>query len=291
MSVGRFACSAFVVVLVACGGSVAPSPPDPAPSGSASGGGVAGGSASGMIGPDTIVGRAIALEEVAGGVTYERFDLDLVPVPAPQDPCSGAIARTRSCCAFPPARPPPTQPPGDGGTGTTTTPAESNAGTVSLTDATTNASLGTFEYERGAYTDAPANWTEAIWNPGDTLRLQAAGAELGPFSVSAPALAIATVALPSSISRTRDLAITWTPDPNAQSFVLSLGGPNGRTVACFAADAAGALTVDASMLATFDASTRVQGVAERSATQYARTPAGRIAFEIFSWQTLDATLE
>ena len=298
----RLLCSTFLlfatsVLASGCGAELAPSNglhddktngTGSAPSGGAGSGTNTGTGTSSSTGPDTIIGQVIALTESTGDSTLQRFDLDLQAISTPLlRTCDGATSKIGSCCYFGPVQRPPTQ---QSGSGTGTPVTESSAGAVTLTDATTNAPIQSFEYASGGYTPPHANYDQLIWQPGDTLRVDAAGADIGAFTVSAPALAVPSVQGPTTIPRAGELAFAWQPDTNAETVVLSFNdGDTGETVVCSAPDSAGSLTLDASLFAAFPANARLGGMAQRWAYRYGQTPTGRVVFKSTAWRMFDAS--
>jgi hypothetical protein len=286
-------------LLVACGGTIADVPSQGAPHGASGDGmgsgaaaGAGGGSAAGtgtvmVTGPATIVGVVSALTELANGQTSQRFDLNLQVMPPPPNGCATATSTVGSCCYFAPTPRPPTQVFGGGGT-----PApETSAGTVTLTDVTSNVRIGSFDYASGVYAHAPAIYQSQVWRPGDALSVSATGAEIGAFTVSAPGLAPPSVQVPSPIVRAHDVTITWQPDTNAETFTFSVSNGVGATVACLVPDAAGTVTIDASLFEGFESSARLQALGMREAVRYAQTPTGRVAFKTFGWAPFDASID
>lgn len=291
-------------LLLACGGSVADVPSNGAPhdvapsdmqggsaAGTATGGGTSGTGSSGgvTVGPKAVIGQLIALtESAADHHVYQRFDIDLQAVPTPEGMCDRATATVGSCCSFPPVMRPPTLPPGEG---TATPVPATSAGTVTFADATTSSTIGTFDYQDVGYAHAPANYDGQVWRPGDELRVTATGAQVGAFTVSAPSLLLPAPQVPAQFTQGQDLAITWQPDANADTLLISiLDGGSGVSVACSASDAAGAVTVSGTLLAKLAPSTRLQGVAESWAARYAQTATGRLAFKTTAWSIFETTM-
>jgi hypothetical protein len=281
--------------LVACGGMVADAPSESTPPHDATGEGSGSGAASAgagehggtVTGPEAVVGELYALTVVTNGQTSQSFDLNFQVMPPPADACDRATSTVGSCCYFAPVRRPPTQPPGSG-----TPSIESSAGTVTLTDVTSNARIDSFDYRSGAYSHAPANYRSPVWQPGDELRVNAAGDQIGAFTVSASTLLPPAVQVPSPIVRGQDVVITWRPDAHAEAFSFSiLDTATGGDVVCSVPDAAGTLTIDASLFAAFEPSAQVQGVAERRAVRYAQTPTGRVAFKTLGWTSVEVSID
>jgi hypothetical protein len=238
----------------------------------------------------TSVGQVIALTAVSGDNVSQRFELDLQPIASPSSFCAGSTTQSGSCCYYAPAQRPPTLPPGTR-TGSGTPRASLSAGTVTLTDASTNSRIQDFDYANGSYTHAPANFDHLIWQAGDTLRVDALGADIKPFTVSAPALVPPNVQFPSAIARAGDIVFTWQPDPLAEALVVSfLDGTTGESVVCSANDPAGSLTFDASVFAPFAKNARLAGLAQRSASRYAQTDMGRVLFKSAAWWSFDTSL-
>jgi hypothetical protein len=233
------------------------------------------------------VGELYALTALINGQTSQRFDLNFQVMPTPADVCGRATSTVGACCYFAPSPRPGTQ---VSGSGTPTT--ESSAGTVTLTNATSNVRIDSFDYQRGAYTHAPATYGSPVWQPGDALRVNAEGDQIGAFTISAPTLLLPSVQVPSPIVRGQDVAITWRPDAHAEAFSFSiLDTATGGNVACSVADAAGMLTIDASLFATFEPSARVQGLAQRQVVRYAQTATGRVAFKSFGWTSFEVSID
>jgi len=284
----------------ACGGSVADVPSHGAPQSttpvgdgqSAAGKDSTGTSDTGgtivMTGPQTVIGQLIALTENSNDHLSQRFDMDFRVQPPPGAMCDSASASAGSCCYFAPTPRPPTQPPGDGGGAPAT---ETSAGTVTVTDDTSGHSIGSFGYQDGAYKHPPGLYDGQVWQPGDALRVSATGAQIGPFTVTAPGLVPPIVHASAPFTTGEDVAISWQPDANATTLVFSLlDGGTGATVACSASDAAGALTVDGGLLAkAFPTATRLQALAESSTVRYAQTATGRLSFKSIGWHSFDAS--
>ncbi len=293
---------ACLVVLdgTACGGSVADVPshgasqstPPPDDGQSSAGKDSAGTAASGgtvvVTGPQTVIGRLFALTDNSNDQLSQRFDMDFQVQPPPGPMCDQATATAGSCCYFGPIQRPPTILPGDGGGAPAT---ETSAGTVTLTDVTSGSPIGSFAYQSGVYAHPPGQYESQVWQPGDSLRVTATGAQIGPFTVTAPGLAPPIVHASASFTSGQDVSITWQPDPNASTLVFSLlDGGTGATVACSASDAAGTLVVDGGLLAkAFPTSTRLQALARSSTVRYAQTATGRLSFESIGWHSFDAS--
>jgi hypothetical protein len=231
---------------------------------------------------DAIVGRVYATTATAAS---DRFDVELQPVPAVNEFCAGATTTVGSCCYFAPTPPPPDPVPGTG------TPAtEASAGTITLLDDTSNTSIGTFSYAGGGYVSVPMDASD-LWQPGDQLTVSAAGAQIGAFTVSAPALIPPSVQAPSSFAAAEGVQVTWQPDPNADTMSITIDDEDGGIVACSAPDAQGALTMDASLFASFRPGDRCEGSANRETVRYAQTPTGRVAFVTMGWATFEASVQ
>lgn len=317
MRVLRMALGPVAVLLVACGGTVNVTSGGPggssgtggaAGSGGGSGGssgrGDAGGSDSGTgseTGSDSsadgastgpIVGQLLLTTEAFGGQLLETFTADLQPLPPPATSfsCPGATAIVGDCCLFPPIRPPPTPLPGSG---TGTANYGSNAGVLALLDATSSATIGTFDFGSRGYAGLPANYYATRWNPGDILTVSATGDGIAAFTVSVPALSPPAVKFPSSIVLGKDMKVTWQPDPNADTVMVSILDDDAGSVeiACSAPDSDGAVTVDASLLAAFEPGDFCQESADRGTVRYAGTPMGRVALKSFGMSaSSDATV-
>jgi hypothetical protein len=306
-SFGSFVVFPFATFLLlgagACGGAVADVPSHDAPQstgstgigdGEASAGKDSAGTAGtgGTVvttGPQTVIGRVIALSEDSNDQLSQRFDMDFQVQPTPGSTCDQAAVSAGSCCYFAPVSRPPTQPPGDGGRAPA---AETSAGTVTLSDVTTGQAIGSFAYQNGAYAHPTGLYQAQVWQPGDALRVTATGAEVGPFTVTAPGLVPPVVHASAPFSAGgQDVTISWQPDVNATTLVFSLlDGGTGASVACSASNAAGALTVDGGLLAkAFPTSTRLHALAASSTVRYAQTASGRLAFETIGWHAFDAS--
>jgi len=235
-------------------------------------------------GPQQIIGTLYA--DTASEVPSDRFDVQLQPAPPATAYCAGATATAGGCCYFAPTPPPPDPVPGSGGSVAT----EANAGPITLVDATSNASLGTFGFSGWGYMSLPMSAPD-VWHAGDLLSVSAAGAQIGAFRVSALALIPPAVQAPSSFAATEDMVITWQPDPNADTMSVTIDDDVGGIVACSAPDAQGTVTMPGSLLAAFRSGDRCEGSAERATTSYAQTPTGRVAFVTSGWTTFDASVQ
>ncbi len=276
--VRRVALGPIAVLLVACGGRLDATP-------SASPDGATSATDAGTVGAvsDALVGQLLVTTEAFDGQLLERFSADLQPLPAPTPfACPGATARVGACCVFPPIPPIPSPAPGSG---TGAANLGTNAGALALFDATSRTNVGTFDFGTGGYAGLPANYYATRWQPGDVLSVSAAGARIGAFTVSAPALSPPIVQLPPSLVATQDLKITWLPDPNAETMAIQIidNDAGSVAIACSAPDSDGTFTVDASLFAAFKSGDLCEGAAYRETVRYAQTPTGRVALKSFGY--------
>jgi hypothetical protein len=272
------ALGAITVLLAACGGQV-----DASSGGS---GGTAGsGSRTGGKESQLLLGQLSVTTEAFEGKLLETFTANLQPLPnSATFSCPGATAIVGDCCVFPPIRPPPDPVPGKG-PGTGAVNIGTSAGALALLDATTSASIGTFDFGTQGYAGLPAAYYATRWRPGDILTVNATGGQIPAFNVSAPALSPPIVQAPSTIVPTEDLKITWEPDPNADTLMIQIDDEDAGAIvlACSVPDSDGALTVDASLFASFKSGDTCQVTADRTTTRYAQTPAGRVELDSFGY--------
>jgi hypothetical protein len=155
-----------------------------------------------------------------------------------------------ACTYFPPPTPPGGPAPGSG-----TPSTGANAGTISIVDTTSRATLGTYPYSSDGYTPLSGTSLSAQWQSGDTLTATAAGGGVGAFTISVRALSSPSITFPSTFSAAQDMTLTWTPDPNAQSMTVAIADDiRGSFVGCHLADSLGTVTIDSSLFASFVAS-------------------------------------
>jgi len=138
------------------------------------------------------------------------------------------------------------------GCGTPNTAA--SAGTVTVVDTTTDASLVTYDWADGGYATDMASFAGSPWQPGDVITATATGGDVPPFSIATHALSSSSVTLPTSFPANEDLVLQWTPDPNAQTMSITLDAPRDDSIACSPPDSAGSLSIDASLLAMLSSS-------------------------------------
>jgi hypothetical protein len=244
------------------------SPPDAAPladssapidSGAATDSGSAEDGPSGDAGPTTCSGSDID----GGGLAYAGIvELSRVTLPAPAR--YGALVQIEPSASYPTGS----------CTGTlvgaccyeseasadASVPVFESAGTITVADGTsTIATLMYPNYAASSTTDATLTWAA-----GAMLTVTAAGATVGPFTATVPApVALAGVTPPFSapiaVKKSSDLVVTWTPGKRAcskVSFDLSQGGVATMPhIGCVVDDVAGTVTVPASLLGMFAAST------------------------------------
>jgi hypothetical protein len=137
-------------------------------------------------------------------------------------------------------------------------PVFESAGTITVSaGANTLATLTYPTYVASSTTDAMLTWAA-----GAMLTVSAAGATVGPFNATIPApVALAGVmppfSAPITVKKSSDLVVTWTPGKRACSKVsFDLGqGAAMPHIGCVADDVAGTVTVPASLLGMFTATT------------------------------------
>ena len=161
--------------------------------------------------------------------------------------CLGGVP-TGDCCYFPP----------DADAGL---PPQVSAGAITLTD--DGNTIGTLTFDGGyAPLSSMTNARGLSWKPGHSLSANASGSIVGPFTQSLVAPAPPTVTSPAlqnlgttSIPAGQPLTVSWTPGAAGDVVTASLNGArNGASdgdVVCRASDAAGTLTVPASLMANF----------------------------------------
>ena len=187
-----------------------------------------------------------------------------------------------ACTYFPPPLIP--LPPPDCGTPNSA----ASAGTIKLVDKTEGSTLGSWTSQADS-----ASFASSPWKAGDTITVTASGADVPSFTLSAPALSAPSIMLPASLGANHDLALNWTPDPNAETMDVLLNVANrGDSISCTPPDAAGTLVIDASLLANFVSSgsiaitisrkyaaTVTDGPAQVQITSFGSTETGSIAFD------------
>jgi hypothetical protein len=192
--------------------------------------------------------------------------------------CVGAERTVGSCCYIPTAPPAPRPTPGH-------PLITANAGTVSLVDATTGKDVGSLTYgpPSSGYGDG---YPELVfidvmeWSPGDLMTIGATGQTVGPFEASVRALAMPSWPAPSGIGGAKEVTFVWAPDPNAHTMTVTLEAFSDSkkvshgTVACEIPDSTGTLTIDASLLAAFEAGDTCDGTLVRSAKVPVSTSTG-----------------
>jgi hypothetical protein len=133
-----------------------------------------------------------------------------------------------------------------------------SAGTITVDDGTNTLATLTYpSYVASSTTDATLTWAA-----GAMLTVSAAGATVGPFNATIPApAALAGVmppfSAPIAVKKSSDLVVTWTPGKRAcskVSFDLSQGATLPH-IGCVTDDVAGTVTVPASLLGMFTATT------------------------------------
>jgi hypothetical protein len=233
-----------------------------------------------------LAGAVYLLTDNDNGTWYDNFQTNLQAMTAaPAAFCADGTSTVGSCCYFGPIPPHPTQTTGSDDAGVA---AEPNAGTLTLFDVTAGSTVSTFDYVSGEYATLPMSYTGQPWTPGDVLRVSASGGStIGAFTFEAPTLAPPSVTMPTTIPRTANLVVSWTPDPDADTWSFSiLDGETGAEVACSAPEGAGSVTVDASLLANFAAGNRDQVVATATTVRFAQAPQGRIELDSTGWAGL-----
>ncbi|MHB8418886.1 MAG: hypothetical protein ACYDCL_12480, partial [Myxococcales bacterium] len=114
--------------------------------------------------------------------------------------------------------------------------------------------------------------------------LKGVGGDAGSFSVTARAVGMPGLAAPSSISRSANLTLSWTPDPNATTLQVSLraetAGLSHGEIVCNLPSSMGSATVDASLLSNFETGDSVYMVASNEDTTLTQTQIGPVAFEV-----------
>lgn len=253
-ALGSVSLGVALTATAACGGSVAPSDEGQAK---------VVGDSYGLV--YALVTNELTRDGKPGHVFGARLH-DPAPVEAA---CDGATATRGSCCFVPPHAAPAAPAGGTGGTtgfaGQTAdgSPAytEPNLGELTLRDATTGGEIG-----RTDYGDVIAGFgtgrgyvsllgDDEAWSAGDALVLDAAGAGDAPsFRAGVTAVDIPTAVVPTGIPSSSPLALTWTPDASATTMTILLdsyteSGESHGTVACVVDEKAGAVTIDAALLA------------------------------------------
>ena len=270
----------LAVLLLACGGTVGATVDHdagvPGVDSGARGGPDAGGATDAGGGP--LLGTLVVNTRTSP--LNETFVAMLFPSSPAAAVCPGASATAGACCLFPPVVEG-GQLTDDGGTGTGTPSFGESAGVLTLRDDTSGASIGTYDFGSRGY-QVPADLTPPPWQPGDSLTVSATGAQIGAFTVSAPALPPPTMQFPSSIATTEALHVTWQPDPNADTMTVQVLYAS-EVIVCTVRDSDGAVTVDPSLLSTFHSGLTTELAAYREADRYAQTPKGRVELSSFAY--------
>jgi hypothetical protein len=173
----------------------------------------------------------------AGETEFFSFQVVKVGTPCVLDIGAGRNPVTVGACTYFPLQGVASPGPGCG-----TPNAAASAGRIELVDTTKGTLLGSWTSQADSMSFAPPRWA-----PGDTVTVTASGAEVPSFSISVPVLSAPSITLPVSFSANQNLALSWTPDPNAQTMVVSING--GDSITCTPPDPAGALMIDASLFA------------------------------------------
>jgi hypothetical protein len=194
--------------------------------------------------------------------------------------CSGGLATAGSCCLLPPlqldAGPPPL-----------------SAGDLTVND--NGVRFGSMTFGAQGYDDigSPTNpSTKRGWAPGDTLGIVASGGMIPAFSASMVAPAEPAGVIPSptapTISLGADWKVQWTPSTAAPSvFVLELYAAESASsdlIKCVVDDAAGSLTVPASLLAHFTPVSPTSLIVARAVRS--TVGSGSAAVELVAYATL-----
>jgi hypothetical protein len=236
---------------------------------------------------------------------------ELFPLAAPEDACQGSTDQAGACCFIPPPPPPPGDAGGyagcpgpDGGDfGTDCSKAAyvmANAGTLTFQDSTDHSTLGSL-----VYGDEPHGFGFAVgypqrllnpvmWKVGDVLSVSGSGAQIGAFTVSAPALSIPAAKVPSTIASDADWTLTWSADPNATILTLSLSAwteaKQEGTIDCTVHDSAESLTIASSLLGHFGHGASVGGTLTREADVPAETSTGPLLFSTIGQQYVTSSI-
>jgi hypothetical protein len=197
------------------------------------------------------------------------FPLATVPTSA----CAGATVTDGACCYVAAATPP--VPSSDGGP----LYVMLDVGPITLTDVTSNASLGGIAYTQmfagPGYADGypGQDFGPSAWNAGDVLQIAVAGgAGVSAFTAQTHALASPTSSPASSLDRTQSFTVSWTPDANATTMTVTLSAATASSVShgavmCSVADASASVTITPSVLAAFASGDSVVGELTRTTSQ------------------------
>jgi hypothetical protein len=160
---------------------------------------------------------------------------------------------TVGACTYDPPPAPIDDPPGNCGTPNTA----ANAGTITVSDTTTMSTIATYNWTSQGYPIDPAgivltSFANPLWQAGDGISVTASGADVPAFSLATHALSAPAIPLPTSFSAHQNLVFSWTPDPNAKTMEVTIEDTKqGSFIDCTPEDAAGTLSIDASLFAHF----------------------------------------
>ncbi|MEO8878010.1 MAG: hypothetical protein ABI461_20630, partial [Polyangiaceae bacterium] len=246
-----------------------------------------------------------------GQAGYE-VGVELTAAAQPVDRCAGATRTSGACCFVPAAAAPdaPDAPGGlagknpDGGLSFV----NASAGTLTFTDTSSNAALATSTYGQvpsgfgtgEGYATALIN--PVTWSTGDVLAVSATGesGQIPAFSASVHAVSMPDIAPPSTILHASTQVFTWTPDANAATMTVTLAayasstsgsGTSHGTVSCQVDDAAGALTIDPSVMQDFQAGDQCWTDLERASDQKVNVAGGHVAFAARALNEVIATIQ
>jgi hypothetical protein len=201
---------------------------------------------------------------------------------------------TLGACTYDPPLSPIADPPRNCGTPNTA----ANAGTITVSDSTTMSTVATYNWTSQGYPIDPGgivstSFANPVWQVGDAVSVTASGADVPAFSLATHALSAPAIPLPASFSAHENLAFSWTPDPNAQTMEVTIEDTKqGSFIDCTPEDAAGSLSIDASLFANFSSSdtftvtisreadvTKSDGPAQVGLRSFSGWDTGSIAFE------------
>jgi hypothetical protein len=201
---------------------------------------------------------------------------------------------TVGACTYDPPPSPIADPPRNCGTPNTA----ANAGTITVSDNTTISTVATYHWTSQGYPSDAAgivstSFVNPLWQAGDGISVTASGADVPAFSLAIHALSSPAIPLPASFSAHQNLVFSWTPDPNAQTMKVTIEDTNQASlIFCTPEDAAGTLSIDASLFANFSSSDTFTVTISREADVTKSDGPAQVGLRSFSgWDTGSIALE
>jgi hypothetical protein len=141
-------------------------------------------------------------------------------------------------------------------------PGYTTAGTLTVSDGSTMLATIPAPSTAGPYISGSELSASVTWAPGDTLKLDGSGGTVDAFTLSVVAPALLTGVSPAltaalTVPTSADFVVTWTPSSQSCAQVLfGLSQGTGMPeIGCTVDDSAGTLSVPASLLGMFTATT------------------------------------